>query len=89
MLFSRFVHRHSEAIVPAKRSSFGLCIIVLILSLSIIQAPSLLLISEAPIKAGAVVLFIGGEKGAREKEADQLIKEGFADYLIIPATGQV
>jgi hypothetical protein len=36
-----------------------------------------------------VVLFIGGEKGAREKEADQLIKEGFADYLIIPATGQV
>ena len=32
---------------------------------------------------------MGGETGTREKEAQQLLREGFADYLIIPATGQI
>jgi uncharacterized SAM-binding protein YcdF (DUF218 family) len=36
-----------------------------------------------------VVLFAGGEKGSREKEADQLLREGLADYLVIPSTGQI
>ena len=55
----------------------------------VFQAPSFLLISEAPVRADAVVIFVGGEKGTREKEAEQLLREGFADYLIIPATGQI
>lgn len=75
--------------VPKGRSSLYLFISVLILSLAIIQAPSFLFISEAPVKADAVVLFLGGAEGAREKEAEQLIREGFADYLIIPAYGQI
>jgi len=78
-----------HSIVPLLHSSLYLFIPLLILSLSIIHAPSFLLISEAPVKADAVVLFLGGEKGAREKEAEQLLREGFADYLIIPATGQI
>ena len=96
-MFSRFVHlpsrrRSSEresavVLVPQGRSSLY-PFLVLILSLAIIHAPSFLLISEAPVKADAVVLFVGGE-GAREREAEQLIKEGFADYLIIPAFGQI
>ena len=53
------------------------------------QAPSFLLISEAPVKSDAVVLFPGGERGLREKEANQLVMEGYANYLIIPAYGQV
>lgn len=60
-----------------------------LLSLSVFQAPSFLFISEAPVRADAVVLFVGGETGTREKEARQLLREGFADYLIIPATGQI
>ena len=63
--------------------------IVLLLFLAVFQAPAFLVISEAPVRADAVVLFEGGEKGSREWEADQLLREGFADYLIIPATGQI
>lgn len=36
-----------------------------------------------------MVFFVGGETGTREKEVQQLLREGFADYLIIPATGQM
>jgi uncharacterized SAM-binding protein YcdF (DUF218 family) len=63
--------------------------VALLLFLEVFQAPAFLVISEAPVRADAVVLFVGGEKGSREKEANQLLREGFADYLIIPATGQV
>ncbi len=76
--------------VPKGRSSIFLLVVsFLLLSLSVFYAPSFLLISEAPVKADVVVVFPGGEKGAREKEAHQLIREGFADYLIIPAYGQI
>lgn len=63
--------------------------VALLLFLAVFQAPAFLVISEAPVRADAVVLFAGGEKGSREKEADQLLREGLADYLIIPATGQI
>jgi uncharacterized SAM-binding protein YcdF (DUF218 family) len=57
--------------------------------LALIQAPAFLLVSDAPAKSDAVVLFIGNDKGTREKEARQLMQEGFAEYLIIPAYRQV
>lgn len=92
-MFCRFVLRPSEAIVP--RPSFlssSLCsflVLALLLSLAIIQGPSFLFVSEAPVRADAVVLFVGGETGTREKEAQQLLSEGFADYLIVPGQGQI
>lgn len=61
----------------------------LLLSLAAFHAPSFLLVSEDPVKSDAVVLFLGGQKGIREKEAYMLVKEGYADYLIIPAYGQI
>jgi hypothetical protein len=70
------------------RSSLFL-IIALLLLLAIIQAPSFLFFSETPVKADAVILFLGDGLGTREKEADQLLKERFADYLIFPAFGQI
>ncbi len=63
--------------------------LAILLFLAVFQAPAFLVISEAPVRADAVVLFAGGEKGSRDKEADQLLREGFADYLINPATGQI
>jgi len=36
-----------------------------------------------------VVVFKGGEEGSREREGEQLLREGFAEYFIIPAYGQV
>jgi uncharacterized SAM-binding protein YcdF (DUF218 family) len=104
VMFCRFFHRPSEAIVPlpsvfnssivraegGRPSSIGLFLVLaLLLSLMVFQAPSFLLISEAPVRADAVVLFVGGETGTREKEADQLLREGFADYLLIPGYGQI
>lgn len=55
----------------------------------VFHAASFLLISDVPVKTDAVVLFLGGEKDTREKEAIYLISKGFATYLIIPANRQV
>lgn len=60
-----------------------------LLAAALYYAPFFLIVSDTPVKTDAVVLFLGGEKGTREKEANQLIRDGFADYLIIPARGQV
>ena len=76
-------------IVSRKHLTFFILGIALVLALAIFCAPSLLLVSEAPVKSDAVVLFLGGEKGTREKEAYQLVREGYAEYLIVPARGQV
>ncbi len=45
--------------------------------------------SEAPEKSDAVVLFVGPDQDQRLKEAHQLMYEGYADTLIIPAYQQV
>jgi len=70
------------------RFIFIACIIILI-ALAIIQAPAFVIVSDPPVKSDAVVLFIGNDRGTREKEANQLMQEGFAEYLIIPARSQV
>jgi uncharacterized SAM-binding protein YcdF (DUF218 family) len=67
-------------------------LIVLLLALFFIislYAPQYLNYADKPVKSDAIVLFSGKEQGTRIKEAHHLIREGFADYLIIPATGQV
>lgn len=64
------------------------CILVL-LAPAAYYAPTFLLVADQPVKSDAVVLFLGGERGTREKEARQLLKEGWAGYLIIPARSQV
>jgi uncharacterized SAM-binding protein YcdF (DUF218 family) len=66
-----------------------ICCFIVLIALAIIQAPAFLIVSDAPVKSDAVLLFIGNDKGTREKEANELIREGFADYLIIPARNQV
>jgi uncharacterized SAM-binding protein YcdF (DUF218 family) len=83
------IHRSSEAVVRAKRSSFFPLFLFLLLLLAAFYAPSFLIISEVAVKSDAVVLFLGGKEGTREKEARQLVEEGYADYLIIPAYGQI
>ncbi len=45
--------------------------------------------SEAPEKSDAIVLFVGPDQEQRLKEAHQLMYEGYADTLIIPAYQQV
>ena len=64
-----------------------LVLILIILSLSglILSAPYYLLYSSSYKKADAIVVLLGPDFNARQKEAYDLINERMADYLIIPA----
>ena len=64
-----------------------LALILIILSLTglIFSAPDYLLYSTPYKKADAIVVLLGPDFKARQKEANDLIRDGMADYLIIPA----
>lgn len=52
-------------------------------------APGFIFIGDVPRKADAVVLFVGPGNEARLFEARQLLKEGYARYLLIPSSGEI
>lgn len=51
----------------------------------ILYSPRFLLYSSEYKKANAIILLLGPDFKARQKEAYKLINDGMADYLIIPA----
>lgn len=63
-----------------------LCLTILVL---LYFAPRYLIISQTPEKSDTVILLIGSDYRARFKEAEHLVHERYADYLIIPAFNQV
>jgi len=72
----------------------GKYFIVVILCLALVTgfvlySPRFLLYSSEYRKADAVILILGPDFKARQKEAYELIDEGMADYLIIPAYHKV
>lgn len=72
-----------------KKISLLWLLIVLLIGNIIVYAPHFLLYSSDYRKADAVVLFLGPDFSARQKEAYKIINEGMADYLIIPAYHKV
>ena len=62
----------------------GILFLVLLAGL-ILYSPRFLLYSTEYNKADAVILILGPDFKARQKEAYELIDKGVADYLIIPA----
>lgn len=62
---------------------------LLIVTLFVMLAPGFLFTEDIPRKADAVVLFVGPGNEARLDEAKQLIKEGYARYLLIPFSGEL
>jgi hypothetical protein len=64
-------------------------LIILVIGNAIIYAPHYLLYSSDYRKADAIVLFLGPDFTARQKEAYKIINEGKADYLVIPAYHKV
>jgi len=66
------------------RKCFFVLIILSLLGL-ILSAPHYLLYSSTYKKADAIVLLLGPDFNARQKEANDLMGHGMADYLIIPA----
>ena len=59
--------------------------ILVLLAGLVLYSPRFLLYSSDYKKADAIILFLGPDFKARQKEAYGLINEGMADYLIIPA----
>ena len=62
----------------------GILLLVLLVGF-VIYSPKFLLYSSEYKKANAIILFLGPDFKARQKEANRLINDGMADYLIIPA----
>lgn len=52
-------------------------------------APTFLLYRDRPVKSDAVLLMVGFDNQSKEKRAEELIRNGYADTLIIPAWMQV
>jgi hypothetical protein len=55
------------------------------LAVTYLGAAAFLTCREPPAHADAVVLFIGPDYAERRKEARQLLEQGYADLLLIPA----
>lgn len=72
-----------------KPSLLLLLLIILLIAGAAVYAPRYLLYSTDYQKVDAIVLLLGPDFSARRKQAHELIHEGKADYLIIPAYNNV
>ncbi len=72
-----------------KKPSLFLLLIILLIANAAVYAPRYLLYSTGYQKVDAIVLLLGPDFTARRKQAHQLIDEGKAGYLIIPAYNKV
>jgi uncharacterized SAM-binding protein YcdF (DUF218 family) len=63
--------------------------VIIAFAVLVVYAPNYLLYADPPRKADAVVLFLGNEYRERRAEAMQLMGDGYAAYLVIPAYGRV
>lgn len=62
---------------------------IVILLLFFWYAPDFLTYSDLLRKSDAVVVFVGPDNESRLDEAKQLVREGYARYLLIPSLGKV
>jgi hypothetical protein len=60
-------------------------LLLMLLGGFVLFSPRFLLYSSKYKKADAIILLLGPDFKARQKEANKLINDGMADYLIIPA----
>ncbi len=73
----------------SKKRLLSWILIVLAISNLIIYTPHYLLYSSDYRKSDAIVLFLGPDFTARQKEAYKIIEEGNVNYLIIPAYNKI
>ena len=58
-----------------------ICLILVVL----IFLPSYLNYADKPVKSDVIVLLVGDDWVARQREAEKLLADGYAKYIIIPA----
>jgi hypothetical protein len=71
--------------VKRHKGSIILVFVLLLMAGIVLYSPQFLLYSTDHKKADAIILLLGPDFKARQKEAKELINKGMADYLIIPA----
>jgi len=52
-------------------------------------APNFLAYSTKPKKTDVIILLVGPNDRARQKEVDTLVKEGFSEFIMVPAYGKL
>jgi hypothetical protein len=71
-----------------KKGGIGTILVALLLA-GFVGGASFLTIQDTPVHADAVVMFIGPDLSERYREAHQLIMDGYAEVLLIPALGRI
>src|SRR4030042_3983672 len=71
--------------IKLNRGAAFLLLTVAVLAGFVLYAPKFLLYSSSYEKADSIILLVGPDFNARKKEANKLIDEGMAEYLIVPA----
>jgi DUF218 domain len=64
-------------------------LVLLLMMTGVYYAPRFLACADKPVKSDAIILFLGPNPAAREKEAHFLFNEGYARFLIVPGLQQV
>lgn len=64
-------------------------ILILMVGIAVYNAPYLLAYADKPVKSEAIVLFLGNNFPAREKEVNRLLNEGYSTFLIVPSLKKV
>jgi uncharacterized SAM-binding protein YcdF (DUF218 family) len=62
-------------------------LLVILVGIFLYYAPRFLVYADRPVKSDVVVLFSSIDNQTREKEAEELLREGYARYLLVPASG--
>jgi hypothetical protein len=73
----------------SKKFYLSCSFVVLMIFVTVMLSPRFLLYFSRYQKADAIILLLGPDFTARQKEAYRVIDEGLADYLIIPAQNKV
>lgn len=63
--------------------------LILVAAVAVFYAPGFLFRADTPVRADAIILFMGKDSSPRIREAGQLLREGYAPVLIIPAHQRV
>jgi hypothetical protein len=78
-----------QQILPHKKLIIAIAVALAAAVILAATLPGYLAYADKPAKADAVVLFLGDDSKARYMEAERLLSDGYANYLIIPILGQV
>lgn len=70
------------------KCSISFSLIAILVGL-VLYAPHYLVYTDNPLRSDVIILLLGPEYEAREKEVQGLLTDGYSNHLIIPAYGRI